>query len=73
MELLFGEGSYVVVNHCKYLTNTYNYLIDCKVFVSSLELSKDVYPDGLVLLVEDSWKFVGIDAEVVVVTSIDIS
>jgi hypothetical protein len=44
-----------------------------KVLVSDIELSKDVYPDGLVLLVKDSWRFIGLDEKISVICSIDIT
>jgi hypothetical protein len=72
LELLFGKGSYVIINYCKYSTNNLSFVIDCKVLVSDIELSKDVYPSGLILLVEESWKYVGYDFKISVITSIDI-
>lgn len=72
LELLFGVGSIIIINNCKYVTNNSSFVVDCKVLVSDIELSKDVYPDGLILLVEDSWKYVGITIPVSVITSIDL-
>lgn len=73
LELLFGSGSRVIVNYCRYSTNNLSFVIDCKVLVSDIELSKDVYPDGLVLLVKDSWRFIGLDEKISVICSIDIT
>jgi hypothetical protein len=73
LELLFGVGSYVIINYCKYSTNNLSFVIDCKVMVSDIELTKEVYPDGLILLVEESWKFIGFNEKISIVTSIDIS
>ena len=73
LELLFGKGSYVIVNYCKYSTNNLSFVVDCKVLVSDIDLSKDVYPDGLTLLVEESWKFIGFNEKISVITSIDIT
>jgi hypothetical protein len=73
LELLFGIGSYVIINYCKYSTNNLSFVIDCKVMVSDVELTKEVYPDGLILLVEESWKFIGFNEKISVVTSIDIT
>lgn len=73
LELLFGIGSYVIINYCKYSTNNLSFVIDCKVIVSDIELTKEVYPDGLILLVEESWKFIGFNEKISIVTSIDIS
>lgn len=73
LELLFGVGSYVIINYCKYSTNNLSFVIDCKVMVSDIELTKEVYPDGLILLVEESWKFIGFNEKISIITSIDIS
>lgn len=72
LELLFGVGSSIIVNYCKYCTNNLSFTIDCKVIVSDIKLSEEVYPDGLIILVEDSWKYMGFTQKINVITSIDI-
>lgn len=72
LELLFGVGSSIIVNYCKYSTNNLSFTIDCKVIVSDIKLSEEVYPDGLIILVEDSWKYMGFTQKINVITSIDI-
>jgi hypothetical protein len=59
LEILFGNGSHVVINRCSYVTGNRGYIIDCKLFVDDVELSVITYPTGLNYLVEESWKFVG--------------
>jgi len=73
LELLFGVGSYVTVNYIKYSTNAHNFVIDCKLFVSDIKLTEEVYPMGLELLIEESWKFVAIDSPITIVHSIDVN
>jgi hypothetical protein len=72
LEILFGVGSYVVINYCKFCTNNSRFIIDCKILTSDIELSKDVYPDGLIFLVEEAWKYTGLNEKISVITSIDI-
>jgi hypothetical protein len=72
LELLFGLGSYVVVNYVKYSTNSGTFVVDCKLYINSIELTEDVYPTGINLLIEESWKFMGISQKIAIVTSIDI-
>jgi hypothetical protein len=72
LELLFGKDSRVIINYCRYSTNNLSFVIDCKVLVSDIELSKDVYPDGLVLLVKNSWRFINLGERISVICSIDI-
>lgn len=72
LELLFGNGSIIHVNSCKYSTNNLTFVIDCKILVSDVKLTEKVYPDGLIILVEDSWKYMGFDEKISVITSIDL-
>lgn len=72
LELMFGEGSYVIINSCKYSTNNSSFVIDIKLMVSDIELTEEVYPDGLIILVEEAWKLMCIDTKITILTSIDI-
>jgi hypothetical protein len=72
LELLFGVGSYVIVNYVKYSTNNHTFVVDCKLFINNIELTEGVYPDGLNLLTEESWKFMGIKQNISIVSSIDV-
>jgi hypothetical protein len=47
-------------------------VVDCKLFINSIELTEGVYPDGLNLLTEESWKFMGIKQNISIVSSIDV-
>jgi hypothetical protein len=72
LELLFGDGSRVTVNYVKYSTNNGTFIIDCKLFIQDIELSSEVYPDGLIMLAEESWKYMGFTQEISIVHSIDV-
>jgi hypothetical protein len=73
LELMFGKDSYVIINYCKYSTTTRRFVIDCKVIVSDIELAGEVYPDGLILLVNESWVLMSINEKISIITTIDIS
>ena len=64
LELLFGEGSHVVVNFVKYSTNHQSFLIDCTLHATDTNATSEVYPDGLLLLIEESWKYTGVETSI---------
>lgn len=64
LELLFGKGSHVVVNFVKYSTNHQSFLIDCTLHATDTNATSEVYPDGLLLLIEESWKYTGVETSI---------
>ena len=73
LELLYGEGTIVEVNQCKYCTTTKDFLIDCTLKVGSVELFEETQLDGLKYLIEESWKYTGSDKhKISLVSSVDI-
>lgn len=68
----FGDDCEVVVNYVKYSTNTKKYLIDCKLITGKPELAEDIYPYGIDILVEESWKLMAIKEPYVISSTIDI-
>jgi hypothetical protein len=64
LELLFGVGSRVVVNFVKYSTNHHSFIIDCTLHPTDSTMTAEVYPDGLLLLIEDSWVYTGIGEKI---------
>lgn len=73
LELLYGEGTMVEINQCKYCTTTKNFLVDCTLKVGSIELFQETQLDGLTYLIEESWKYTGTDKnKISLVSSVDI-
>jgi hypothetical protein len=72
IDLLFGEGSQVVVNFIKYSTNNKCFTIDCKLLTTNPELCVESYPVGLDHLVLESWKYMGIKKNINITHSIDV-
>jgi hypothetical protein len=72
LELLFGEGSQVVVNFIRYSTNDKSIVIDCKLLTTDPELCKDTFPDGLNHLVLESWQYIGHKGKITLSHSMDI-
>jgi len=73
LELLYGKGTMVEINECKYCTTTKNFLVDCTLKVGSIELFQETQLDGLTYLIEESWKYTGTDKnKISLVSSVDI-
>lgn len=73
LELLYGMGTVVEINECKYCTTTKDFLINCTLKVGSVELFQETQLDGLKYLLEESWKYTGVDKnKVSLVSSVDI-
>jgi hypothetical protein len=72
LELLFGEGSVIVVNFIRYSTNNKCFTVDCKLLTADPELCMETYPVGLDLLVTESWKYMGIKENINLTSTIDL-
>ena len=72
LELLFGEGSVIVVNFIRYSTNNKCFTVDCKLLTTDPELCMETYPVGLDLLVTESWKYMGIKENINLTSTIDL-
>lgn len=59
LELLYGLGSYVEVTDIKFCTQNKNYLITCKLYLSDLDLFKEVGEDGLIYILNEVKKYTG--------------
>ena len=70
--LLFGEDSKIKINNIFYSTNKKKYVIDCKLFLNNPKLLTNAYPDGLYYLISDSWKFMGFNEGVEVISAVDL-
>ena len=70
--LLFGEDSKIKINNIFYSTNKKKYVIDCKLFLNDPKLLTNAYPDGLYYLISDSWKFMGFNEGVEVISAVDL-
>lgn len=71
-KLLFGEGCEIVVNNIKYSTNTKKFVLDCKLLVKDINLLEDSFPDGIVYLALESWKIMGFNQELDVISTVDL-
>jgi hypothetical protein len=72
IDLLFGTDSVIVVNFIKYSTNNKSFTIDCKLLTTDPELCKESFPDGMNLLVMESWKYMGYKENINLTSTIDL-
>ena len=73
IELFYGQGSYVEVKNVRYCTSGHHYSIDCVLFVKDITLFEETQLDGLKYLIEESWRYTGLDSEkIMLITSFDV-
>lgn len=72
LELMFGIGSKVIIESITYSTNTKKYVIHSKVIATNIDDSIDIFPTGLNMLIEESWKYTGVESEITLVNSLDV-
>lgn len=72
MNILFGENSKVIIKRMDYITNDNSVSIHASLFVTDIEKSMEVYPDGLKMLIQDGWKLFCLESPMHITTSIDV-
>jgi len=72
MELMFGKGSNIVIESISYSTNAKSYVIHSKVFATEIDDSVDVFPTGLNMLIDEGWKYSGINNDITKVNILDV-
>jgi hypothetical protein len=84
LETMFGEGSKVKINDVYYITNNKKIMIDSTIYatftgidksvlVEDVEHSLEFYPYGLHLLIQEGWKYIGIDMELIFLNKLDVN
>jgi hypothetical protein len=74
LELLYGEGCYVLINRIHFSEYQKKYMIDCKLMIPKetvLEELNETYPDGLNYLMNESWKFMVVPENTQLMSTID--
>ena len=72
LEILFGEGSKVKIDYISYSTNTKKIVVHSTVFVTNLEDSSQSFPDGLDYIINEGWKYTGLDNKITHIGRIDV-
>ena len=74
LELLYGEGCYVLINRIHFSEYQKKYMIECKLMIPKetvLEELNETYPDGLNYLMNESWKFMVVPENTQLMSTID--
>lgn len=74
LELLYGEGCYVLINRIHFSEYQKKYMIDCKLMIPKetvIEELNETYPDGLNYLMNESWKFMVVPENTQLMSTID--
>ena len=69
---MFGVGSKVIIESITYSTNAKKYVIHTKVIATNIDDSIDIFPTGLNMLIEESWKYTGVNDKITIVNSLDV-
>lgn len=74
LELLYGDGSYVVINRVYFSEYQKKYMVDCKLMIpkdNPIDELNDTFPDGLNYLMNESWKFMVVPENTQLMSTID--
>jgi len=72
LDALYGKDSYVHINSVRYCTNKKIYTIDCKLYVTDIDLFKESQLDGINYLIEESWSYSGChDENIAIICGVD--
>lgn len=70
IDSFFGSGSTIVVDTMGYSTQQKKVHISVVLIPTDYDLSIEIFPEALEILVLDAWKFLSIDSEYILTTSI---
>jgi hypothetical protein len=72
IKLMFGEGSKIQIDSIGYSTNTKKFVIHTKVLATEIDDSIDVFPTGVNIIIEESWKLFAISGGIDIISSLDL-
>jgi hypothetical protein len=70
IDSMYGSGSTITVDSMGYSTQQKKVYISVVLNPSDYDMTLEIYPDSLEILVFDAWKFLGIESEYILTTSI---
>jgi len=73
VKLLFGDGSYINIDSIRYSKHTNVFIINTKVLINDIKTEyTDDWKNKLAYLVSQSWKFLGKQGRITIISSIDV-
>lgn len=70
IDLLYGAGSKIKINHCYWSHSKKSYVIDTTLNVTLIREAIDAFPMGLEYIIEESWRFLGVPHRIIIISSI---
>jgi hypothetical protein len=71
MTTYFGENCYVKVKSLDFIRSKKSHLVCITIFVTDIEKSSEIFPDGLEIITKLGWKVIGRDKPLIVTSSIE--
>jgi hypothetical protein len=71
IDVLFGENSKIVITELEYSRGIKNIRISAKLIPTNPEFAVEVFPEGLEIIIQEGWQFMGIDLDLMLTSSIE--
>lgn len=83
LEIMFGKGSNVIIDSVTYSTNKKQFVIHSTLNATYYDIvtevfdegeihNMDMYPAGLNVLIQEGWKYIGINKNITIINRINI-
>lgn len=69
--ILFGENSKIIIDDIGYSTNLKQVHMSAKLIPTNMDFAVEIFPEGLEMIIQESWKFTGIESDIILTSSID--
>ena len=69
--ILFGENSKIIIDNIGYSTNLKQVHMSAKLIPTNMDFALEIFPEGLEMIIQESWKFTGIESDIILTSSID--
>jgi hypothetical protein len=74
IELLYGDGCYVIVYRVYLSEYQKCYIVDCKLMIpteNKVDDFNEIYPEGFKYIVNESWKYMAVTENIQFLSSVD--
>ena len=71
IDLLFGEDSKISITELSYSTSLKQIRVSAKLIPTNYDFAIEIFPEGLEMIIQESWKFTGIELDLMLTSSIE--
>lgn len=71
IDLLFGEDSKISITELSYSTSLKQISVSAKLIPTNYDFAIEIFPEGLEMIIQESWKFTGIELDLMLTSSIE--